>query len=124
VRLEVAMPVAEVVQKLEAAKLWAARVERVTRHHETTWGALRASPAGGLAAAGQVVPDAHVDLVGLYVQRGVPRDAYALILGERPADYWHVLPITGALALIGLLFAWALVRAIRELLPARMPVPR
>ena len=46
VRLDVAMPVAAITEKLEAAKLWAARVEPVTHHHETTWGALRASPAG------------------------------------------------------------------------------
>jgi hypothetical protein len=122
-RLDVAMPVADVTGKLEAAKLWAARVERVTRHHETTWGALRASPAGALAAGGgPPVPDEHVDLVGLYVQRGVPGDAYALIVGERPADYWHVLPLTVVLGIIGLLFAWALVRAVRDLMPARDPV--
>lgn len=122
VRLDVAMPVADVTAKLEAAKLWAARVERVTRHHETTWGALRASPAGAFAAGGgPPVPDAHVDLVGLYVQRGVPGDALALLVGEKPADYWYVLPLTVVLGIIGLLFAWALVRAIRELLPARGP---
>jgi hypothetical protein len=123
-RLDVAMPVAAVTERLEAAKLWAARIERVMRHHETTWGALRASPPTGFAASGQTVPDAHVDLVGLFVQRGVPSDAYALITGERPADYWYVLPLMVVLGIIGLLFAWALVRAIRELLPARDPVPR
>ncbi|HSK01946.1 MAG TPA: hypothetical protein VK932_11920 [Kofleriaceae bacterium] len=122
-RLDVAMPVADVTAKLEAAKLWAARVERVTRHHETTWGALRASPAGAFAAGGgQPVPDAHVDLVGLHVQRGVPGDALALLVGEKPADYWYVLPLTVVLGIIGLLFAWALVRVIRDLLPARVPV--
>lgn len=119
VRLEAAMSVADVEKKLEAAKLWAARVERVTQHHETTWGALRASPAGGLAVDGRTIPDAHVDLVGLFVQRGVPRDAFVLLTEERPTDYWHVTPITIALAVIGLLFAWALVRALRELLPTR-----
>ncbi len=123
VRLDVAMPVADVTAKLEAAKLWAARVERVTRHHETTWGALRASPAAGFAVSGQTVPDAHVDLVGLYVKRGVPGDAYALLVGEQPTDYWYVLPITVVLGIIGLLFAWALVRAVRDLVPARVPVP-
>jgi hypothetical protein len=122
-RLDVAMPVADVTARLEAAKLWAARVERVTRHHETTWGALRASPAGAFAAdGGPPVPDAHVHLVGLYVQRGVPGDALALLVGEKPADYWYVLPLTVVLGIIGLLFAWALVRVIRDLLPARVPV--
>ena len=119
VRLDVAMSVDAVTGKLEAAKLWAARVERVTHHHETTWGALRASPAAGFAASGRTVPDADVGLVGLFVQRGIPGDAYALLDGEHPQDYWYVLPITIAVAFIGLLFAWALARAIRELLPAR-----
>ena len=52
--------------------------------------------------------------------RGIPSDAYALITGEHPEDYWYVLPVTILLAAIGLLFAWALVRAVkRDLLPAR-----
>jgi hypothetical protein len=123
-RLDVAMPVAAVTEKLEAAKLWAARVERVTRHHETTWGALRGSPAGAFTVGGQTVPAAQIDLVGLAVQRGVPGDAYALVTGEQPQDYWYILPITIALAIIGLLFAWALVRAVRELLPVRVPAPQ
>lgn len=123
VRLDVALPVADVTAKLEDAKLWAARVERVTTHHETTWGALRASPPSGLSAGGRTIPDAHVDLVGLFVQRGVPRDAYALLVGERPQEYWYVLPITVVLGVIGLFFAWALVRAIRDLLPTRVPAP-
>lgn len=109
-RFDVAMSVAAVTSKLEGAKLWAARVEPVTRHHDTTWGELKRAP----------VPDAQLDLVGLYVGRGVPGDAYALITGEIPQDYWYVMPITVALALIGLLFAWALVRAVRrDLLPTR-----
>ena len=123
-RLEVAMPVAAVTEKLEAAKLWAARIERVTRHHEATWGALRGSPAGAFTIGGHTIPDAQIDLIGLFVQRGVPGDAYALVTGEQPQDYWKVLPLTIALAVIGLFFAWALVRAVRELLPARVPQPQ
>jgi len=123
VRLDVAMPVAEVTGKLEAARLWAARVDRVTRHHETTWGALRASPAAGFAVDGRTVPDTNVDLIGLFVQRGVPGDAYALLTDERPQEYWYVRPITLALVVIGLLFAWALVRSLRDLLPVRVPAP-
>jgi hypothetical protein len=65
-----------------------------------------------------VTPDAELDLVGLYVPRGIPDGAYALITGETPADYWYVLPVTIVVGLIALLFAWALVRAIkRDLLP-------
>lgn len=124
VRLDVAMSAPDVTAKLEGAKLWAVRVEPVTRHHETTWGALRGSPAGGFTVDGQTVPDAQVDLVGLFVQRGVPSDAYALLTGERPAEYWYILPFTIALSVIALLFAWALARAIRDLLPTRIPAPR
>jgi hypothetical protein len=123
-RLDVAMSVAAVTEKLEAAKLFAARVERVTRHHETTWGALRGSPAGAFTVGGQAIPEAQIELVGLAVQRGVPGDAYALVTGELPQDYWYILPITVVLAIIGLLFAWALVRAVREIMPVRVPAPQ
>lgn len=108
-RFDVQEPVATVTQKLQTAKLWAS-VEPVTRHVDLTWAALQAQPPGALAG---------VDLVGLYVLRGIPDDAQVLLVGETPQDYWHVLPITIALAVIALLFAWALVRAIRELLPTR-----
>lgn len=107
--------------KLEAAQLWAARVEPVTRHFKTTWGAMKASTAAGVTvAAGVTIPDADLDLIGIYAARAVPDGAYALITGEKPADYWHVLPISIALLVIGLLFLWALVRAVkRDILPAR-----
>ena len=115
VRFDVELPVADVQAKLETAnkeqdaKLWAARVEPITHHVEKTWAELREQP----------LPPG-VDLVGIYVGRGIPGDAYALITGEKPEDYWYVLPVTIALALIGLTFAWALVRAVkRDLLPTR-----
>ena len=77
------------------------------------------SPAGFVVSAA-TVPDAQVDLVGLYVERAIPSGAYALITGEKPEDYWYVMPVVLAVAAIALLFAWALVRAIRrDLLPAR-----
>ncbi|MBA2543249.1 MAG: hypothetical protein H0V17_26645, partial [Deltaproteobacteria bacterium] len=111
------------IKKLEAAELWAARVEPVTRHRAGTWGELKKSGADGLVLGGAVTPDAQVDLVGIFVSKPIPEDAYALITNEIPQDYWYVLPITIALAGIGLLFAWALVRAIRrDLLPTRAEV--
>ena len=126
VRFELSLPgaVATVTTKLEAAHLWAARVDPVTRHYETTWGALRGSaPTGfsvGSGASGSTIPDTQLDLVGLYVARAIPGDAYAVLTNERPEDYWYVLPVTIVLAAIGLLFAWALVRAVkRDLLPTR-----
>jgi len=106
---DVSGDLAAVQHKLEAAGLWGARIEPVTHHFDKTWSELRAQP----------LPDG-LDLVGLYVVRGIPSDAYALITGEHPEDYWYVLPVTILLAAIGLLFAWALVRAVkRDLLPAR-----
>lgn len=109
-RFDVAAPPADVMKRLETAKLWAARVEPVTRHYDLTWNELRTT---GL-------PQADLDLVGFYVTRPIPGDAYALLIGEKPQDYWYVLPITVVLALIGLLFAWALVRAVRrDLVPTR-----
>lgn len=119
VRFEVAMPVAEITSKLEAAKVFAARVEPVTHHYKTTWGTLKTSTAAGFNVGNAVVPDGNVDLIGVYIARSIPGDAYALITGEQPQDYWYVLPISIALAVICLVFAWALVRAIRrDLLPA------
>jgi len=120
VRFEVAAPVAEVAAKLEHAGLVAAHVEPMTKHYATTWSALRTSPPSGFTMGSATIPDSQVDLAGLYVGRGIPSDAYALITDERPADYWYVLPIAIAVAAIGLVFAWALVRAVRrDLLPAR-----
>jgi len=120
VRFTVAASAAATTTRLETAELWAARVEPVTRHHETTWGALRRSPPSGLdLGGGQIAPDDQLDLVGLFVTRGIPAEAYALVTGESPDDYWYVLPITVALAVIALVFAWALIRAVRrDLVPA------
>jgi hypothetical protein len=121
-RFEVPVATEEAVKKLEAAELWAARVEPVVRQRTGTWGELKKSGADGLSLGGAVAPDNRVDLVGIFVTRGIPDGAYTLVTGEVPQDYWYVLPITIALAGIALLFAWALVRAIRrDLLPTRAP---
>ena len=111
--------VSTVGSKLEAAGLWAARVDPVTNHHDTTWRALKASGPAGFTVGGITVPDAQLDLVGLYVVRDVPSNAYVVIVSERPQDYWYVLPVAIIVGLIGLLFAWALVRAIRRELDQR-----
>ncbi|MEO9157355.1 MAG: hypothetical protein ABI591_17200 [Kofleriaceae bacterium] len=102
------------------AKLWAARVEPTTHHFDTTWGAMKGSSPAGFVVGPTVIPDAQLDLVGVFVAREIPPGAYALITDEQPDAYWYVLPITIALAAIGLVFAWALVRAVkRDLLPTR-----
>lgn len=120
-RFEVPVATEEAIKKLEAAELWAARVEPVVRHRTGTWGEIKKSTAEGLALGGAVSPDTRVDLVGIFVTKGIPDGAYALVTNEVPQDYWYVLPITIALGAIALLFAWALVRAIRrDLLPTRV----
>jgi len=117
-RFDTQQPVATVTEKLEAAKLWSARVETVTRHLDTTWGALKSSaPAGFVVASGAgttTIPDAQLDLVGIYVTRSIPSDAYALIVGEVPQDYWYILPITIVVGVIGLLFLYALIRTVKR----------
>ncbi|MDX2089408.1 MAG: hypothetical protein SFX73_16265 [Kofleriaceae bacterium] len=122
VRFEVKGPdaVASTTRALEAGKLFAARVDPIQRHYETTWGALKGSTAAGFTLGTATVPDAEIDLVGLYVAKGIPDGAYALLANEKPDQYWYVLPVTVALAVIGLLFAWAFARAVRrDLLPTR-----
>jgi hypothetical protein len=120
IRFSVRGSVADTTRKLEAARLFDARIEPVTRHAQTTWGALRASPPTALAIGGAPVPDAQIDLIGLYVLRDIPDGAYAVVTGEVPTEYWYVMPITVALAAILLVFAWALIRAVRrDLLPTR-----
>jgi hypothetical protein len=120
VRFDTQHPVADVTTKLEGAKLWAVRVESVTRHYETTWGALKASPPAGFTVGQATLPDAQLDLVGIYVARGLPSGAVALIVGEIPQDYWYILPITIVVGIIGLLFLYALIRTVkRDFLPTR-----
>ena len=120
IRFDATGDAAHLTAQLLEAKLWAARVEPSLHHYDTTWGALKGSSPAGFAIGATVVPDAQLDLVGIYVTREIPAGAYALITDEQPQEYWYVLPITIALAAIGLVFAWALVRAVkRDLLPTR-----
>jgi len=116
VRFEVKGPdaVAATTRALETAKLFAARVDPIGRHYETTWGELKGSTAAGFNVGTATIPDAQLDLVGLYVAKGIPDGAYALIVDENPEQYWYVLWITIGLAVVGLLFGWAFVRAVKR----------
>ena len=115
IHFDVTGDLATVTAKLQAATLLApTRLEPSTHHFETTWAALRGSSAAGFVVDGTTIPDAQVDLLGLYVARRISADAYALITDENPADYWYVLPITVTLAALDLIFAWALVRAVKR----------
>jgi hypothetical protein len=116
VRYLVKLPnaVAELPKKLADATLWAARVEQWTAHYDTTWGELKASPAGSIKVGADIIPDAEIDLAGFYVDKNIPADAYALIANDRPAEYWYVLPIMVLLLLLGTLFVWVLVRSVKR----------
>jgi hypothetical protein len=106
--------VAAVTRKLEAAKLYASTVDPVTRKMESTVAALRASPAQTLPFGVDQIADKDIDLLGIYAVRSIPADSYVLLVGERPADYWYVLPVTIALALLAMLFAWSFVRTLQR----------
>ena len=101
-RFAVPLSVAAATEKLEGAKLWSARVESVTVHHQATWGELTKAL------------DPAIDLVGVYVKRPIPDSAMALIVGEVPQDYWYILPISIVVAIIGLLFLWASIHTLRR----------
>ena len=120
IRFDATGDLEHITSHLLASNLWAARIEPTTHHYDTTWGALKGSSPAGFSVGATVVPDAQVELIGFYVPREIPAGAYALITDEQPQEYWYILPITIALAAIGLVFAWALVRAVkRDLLPTR-----
>jgi hypothetical protein len=120
VRFSLAVPVTTAAAQLEKAGLWAARVEPVLRSHRGTWAQLKASPPSALTIGEATVPDEQIDLVGAFVERDLPDEAYALVTSEAPADYWYVRPISIALLVLAALFTWVLVRAIRrDLLPPR-----
>jgi hypothetical protein len=109
--------VASTTSKLDAAQLFAARVEPVTRHYQATWQTIAASPAGTFAVTGAAeasVPEDRVELAGIYAARDMPDGAYALITGEDPDDASYAWPVTIALGLFTLLFGWAFVIAVRR----------
>lgn len=113
VRFEVAGSVAVVTKQIGDAKLWGVRVEPMESHYETTWHEFKQSKQG-LRMDKAELADRDVELVAIYARRDLPSDAYALLTSERPADYWYVLPTTILLAVFGMLFGWALVRAVRH----------
>jgi hypothetical protein len=107
---------------VQKAGLWAARIEPILRSHLGTWGQLRTSPDAQFAIGNVAIPDAQIDLIGVFVARGLPSDAYALIASESPSDYWYVRPISIALLVLGALFSWILARAVRRDLAIPRPL--
>jgi hypothetical protein len=91
----------------------AARVLPLEIVHETTWSQLAAN-ADALMVEGKAVPWRQITWVAPIVSRTVPAGAWVLIANETPATYWYVLPLFAVLGITALLFAWALVRALRS----------
>ncbi len=119
-RFAVAASVATAAAQLQKAGLWSARVEPVLRSHRGTWAQLKASSPAALTIGTTAIPDEQIDLVGAFVAKDLPAEVYALVTSEAPADYWYVRPISIALLVLGALFTWILVRAVRrDLLPPK-----
>lgn len=115
------LSVTAVATALEKAGLWAARAEPVLRNYRTTWGRLKGSHPTAFSFGSEIVPDPQIDLIGAFVKRDLPDGAYALVTSEVPGDYWYVQPISIALLVLGALFTWVLVRAVRrDLLPPKV----
>jgi hypothetical protein len=97
--------------------------EKVVRH-VGVWKDVTIDPATRQVklADGTIVPgDAVANLVA-FVPPRVPADAELLLVGERPADFWYVLPLYGVLALVLGLMVWATIRGLRSEGPAALPL--
>lgn len=105
--------VAATEAKLAAAKLWASRVDAVTVRRKASWKDLGAT-ADALAIGDAKLPWSAVDVAALWLPRPLPDGAYVLLVDEKPSDYKLVKPLYIVVAVLGLLFAWALWRAVRR----------
>jgi hypothetical protein len=99
--------------KLVAAKLFAARAEPYDRTHRTSWNKLSAAP-GGLSVGGAQVPWDSITATAVETPRKALADARVIVTTEAPGDFWYLIPVYLVFAAIALLFAWALVRALRR----------
>jgi hypothetical protein len=72
-------------------------------------------------ADGGSFPLASVASLIAYVKPSLPADAELLLVGEKPADFWYLLPLYGLLALVLGLMVWALVRGLRSDGPTALP---
>ena len=108
--------VASITKALHDASLWGARVEPVTTTLRATWAQAQADGGVALSLASPATGSAPyaVDLVRVMSARHIPVDAMVVLVDEKPGDYWYVLPVVIALGVLGLLFAWAGIRAVKR----------
>ncbi|HVV82515.1 MAG TPA: hypothetical protein VHE35_05520 [Kofleriaceae bacterium] len=118
VRWQVQRPdaVASIGQQLDAAQLWGARVEPSPVRVRVKWSELVATPDGVdvPSHAGAAIPWSAIDVAGIWAPRTMPSGARVILTDEKPADYWYLTWVYIGLAVIGVLFTWALVMAIRR----------
>ena len=108
--------VASITKALHDASLWGARVEPVTTTLHATWAQVQADGGVALsltAPSAGIAPYA-VDLVRVMSARHIPANAMVVLVGEKPSDYWYVLPVVIVLGVLGVLFAWGAIRAIKR----------
>lgn len=103
-------------EQLEAAQLWGARVEPSPVRVRAAWSAITVTAAGFVVPGhtGAAIPPSAVDVAALWAPRTMPAGARVVITDETPARYWYLTPVYLGLALIALLFTWALVMAVRR----------
>lgn len=108
--------VASLARQLEAAGLGNAWVEPSSARVRAKWSELTVTAEGVSAPsrAGAPIPWAAIDVAAVWAPRTMPAGARVVITGEEPGDYWYLTPVFIGLALIGLLFTWALVVAVRR----------
>lgn len=102
--------------RLRERGLFGARVIPVERVYTASWSALHLKNSE-LTIAGSPMPLEEVSAVAVAYRPPVPADAVVVVTGEKPADYWYILPLLILFGALGLLFTWTLIRAVRGGLP-------
>jgi hypothetical protein len=116
---EIPGDVAAVQGKLHAARIFGAAVDPKLVRHEGVRRDLSVG-AGGLTLAGRTLPWARVQRVTFFVPAALPADAWVLLQGETPASLWYVRPLFIAVAALGALMLWALVRQFLRARPGKL----
>jgi hypothetical protein len=108
--------VAAVTRAVDDAGLGGAWVEASPVRVRAKWSALSPTADGVNVPArtGAPIPWSAIDVAAVWAPRTMPAGAWVVLTGEEPADYWYLTPLYIALAVLSLLFAWALATAVRR----------
>ncbi len=109
--------VAALTQQLDGAQLWGARVEPSPVRVRARWPELIATAEGVTVPghAGPPIPWTAIDVAAVWAPRTMPAGAWVVLTDEKPGAYWYLTWAFAGLALIAVLFTWALVMAVRRL---------